>query len=289
MDAALRARVEELTGGAVTSASSVGGGDFATAYRVELSGGAVVFVKTHRNPPSNFFSTEAAGLEWLAEPGVINVAHVIAVADDDPACLVLDWIDVGGQPSSIGEFEFGRALAALHRTGAEKFGREDGRTTGSQALPNTPCDTWAEFYADRRLLSLARIAHDRSVLPRSTIDRLEHVANRLGEFGGADEPPARLHGDLWAGNRVVAFDGSSWILDPAAHGGHREFDLAMMQLFGGFGRQCFEAYDEAYPLAAGWEERVPLHQLAPLVVHAIKFSGGYVDGVARALESVQAP
>ncbi|HAS10233.1 MAG TPA: fructosamine kinase, partial [Acidimicrobiaceae bacterium] len=97
------------------------------------------------------------------------------------------------------------------------------------------------------------------------------------------EPPARLHGDLWAGNRLVDRDGRSWLIDPAAHGGHREFDLAMMRLFGGFGAACFAAYDDVHPLADGWEARVPLHQLAPLVVHAIKFGGGYVAGTERAL------
>jgi len=105
---------------------------------------------------------------------------------------------------------------------------------------------------------------------------LESIANRLGEFGGSDEEPARLHGDLWAGNRIIDRSGQSWLIDPAAHGGHREFDLAMMQLFGGWAEDAFAAYDEATPLAAGWRDRVGLHQLAPLAVHAIKFGGGYV-------------
>ena len=98
-----------------------------------------------------------------------------------------------------------------------------------------------------------------------------------------DEPPARLHGDLWAGNRLVDTDGRSWLIDPAAHGGHREFDLAMMRLFGGFGDECFAAYAEVFPLAAGWPERVALHQIAPLVVHAIKFGGGYVAAATNAI------
>jgi fructosamine-3-kinase len=93
-----------------------------------------------------------------------------------------------------------------------------------------------------------------------------------------------LHGDLWAGNRLVDERGRSWLVDPAAHGGHREFDLAMMRLFGGFGPDCFDAYAEATPLAAGWDERVALHQIAPLVVHAIKFGGGYVNGAITAID-----
>ncbi|MEX2625882.1 MAG: fructosamine kinase family protein, partial [Ilumatobacteraceae bacterium] len=105
--------------------------------------------------------------------------------------------------------------------------------------------------------------------------------------GGPEEAPARLHGDLWAGNRLVDRQGRSWLIDPAAHGGHREFDLAMMRLFGGYGQDCFAAYAETFPLADGWEARVPLHQLAPLVVHAIKFGGGYVAATARALDELR--
>src|SRR5262249_4809932 len=138
------------------------------------------------------------------------------------------------------------------------------------------------FYATNRLLPLARLARDGRALDPSTISDLELLAGRLEPFD-TEEPPARLHGDLWAGNRLVDVDGQSWLIDPAAHGGHREFDLAMMRLFGGFGEECFTAYAEAYPLAAGWEERVPLHQIAPLVVHAIKFGGGYVGAATSAI------
>ena len=280
------AKVAGLSGAGVTRAVSVSGGDFATAYRVTLDDGRTVFAKTHTNPPPGFFSTEAAGLEWLAEPGECNVARVIAVSDDAPAMLVLEWVDVGGPQSPDGEVKFGRSLARLHRSGATSFGRQDRRTTGSQALPNDPCDTWAEFYSQRRLLPLARIASDRGALTQTSVSQLETVASRLDEFGAADEPPARLHGDLWAGNRVIDTSGQSWLVDPAAHGGHREFDLAMMRLFGGFGEAAFEAYDDEFPLADGWRDRVDLHHLAPLVVHAIKFGGGYVSGVEAALSTL---
>jgi hypothetical protein len=125
-------------------------------------------------------------------------------------------------------------------------------------------------------------ASRRADWPPATLDSVALVAGRLAEFGVPDEAPARLHGDLWAGNRLTDTRGRSWLIDPAAHGGHREFDLAMMRLFGGFDRECFDAYDAAFPLAEGWQRRVPVHQLAPLLVHAIEFGGGYGDGVARA-------
>ncbi|HUF98474.1 MAG TPA: fructosamine kinase family protein [Ilumatobacter sp.] len=267
----------------VVAAVRLGGGDVAESFRVELADGRSVFAKTHRDPPPHFFTTEAAGLEWLRAADAALVAEVLAVGDD-PAHLVLGWIDETRHSRADDEV-FGRQLAAVHRAGAPSFGRADRRTTGSLGVPNDPCDTWAEFYAERRLLPLAQLAMDRHVLPAATVRELEAVAARLDQFGAADEPPSRLHGDLWAGNRVVDTEGRSWLIDPAAHGGHREFDLAMMQLFGGFAPETFVGYQDAHPLADGWRDRVPLHQLAPLTVHAIKFGGGYVAATQRALHA----
>jgi fructosamine-3-kinase len=274
----------------VAGHARLGGGDVAESYRFELADGRLVFAKTHRNPPPGFFTTEAWGLAWLRDAGAVAVPEVLAVSDGDtngaPPALVLEWIEEG-RPAGTTEADLGRALADLHRAGAPTFGREDRRTTGSRALPNDPCDSWIEFYATRRLLPLARLARDAGALPDDAVADLEAVADRLDELGGPVEPPARLHGDLWAGNRLVDHDGRNWLIDPAAHGGHREFDLAMMRLFGGYGSDCFAAYHDTFPLADGWEERVPLHQLAPLAVHAIKFGGGYVGATRRALDALR--
>jgi len=257
----------------------------AEAFLARLSDGGTVFAKTHLRAPAGFFTTEAAGLAWLEETETVPIPKVLAVSDEPPL-LVLEWIDTGraGRPN---EAEFGRALAEMHAHGAPCFGREDRRSTGSRGLPNEPCDSWAEFYARNRLMPLAKLASDARALPKSAIRDLERLADRLPDCGGPIEPAARLHGDLWAGNRVIDSGGLSWLIDPAAHGGHREFDLAMMRLFGGFGAGCFDAYAEASPLADGWQERIPLHQLAPLVVHAIKFGEGYVGPTLQALDAMR--
>ncbi len=281
MDRQLVEVIEDELGSTLVESRPVSGGDFATAFRATFSDGRTVFIKTHANPPTGFFTTEATGLRWLRESDTVHVPEVLSVADD-PAHLVLEWIDTG-PPNPTTEADFGRALAALHQSGASVFGREDGRTTGSQALPNDPADTWADFYATRRLLPLADIAERTNSLPTRTIKQLRGLASRLADVAGPVETPARLHGDLWAGNRLVDSSGRSWLIDPACFGGHREFDLAMMRLFGGFGPQVFAAYDEEFPLADGWRDRVPLNQIAPLVVHAIKFSGGYVNAAAEAI------
>ena len=282
METQLREALGSALDSPVVSAARVHGGDVASSWRLELGDRRIVFAKTHPSAPPAFFSTEAAGLRWLGEPGAVPVPEVLAVSDGPPNYLVLEWVDEGhARPDT--ETALGRSIAALHRAGATSFGREDRRTTGSRALPNEPCATWPEFYATQRLLPLARLAADANALDRAAIAGLERVAGVLDRFPGSDEPPARLHGDRWAGNRLVARDGRSWLIDPAAHGGHREFDLAMMRLFGGFGADAFAAYMEDVPLAEGWQDRVALHQIAPLVVHAIKFGGGYAGAAARAI------
>jgi fructosamine-3-kinase len=277
--------VADAVGEAVVTMSVVHGGDTAAAYRVELVSGRVLFAKTHAAPPAGFFTTEATGLAWLRESGAVRVPEVLAVSDgsgEQPAFLALEWIEQGrGRPSD--EFAFGRELAALHTSGAPSFGREDGRTTGSLGLPNDPCTTWSDFVAQRRFLPLARIARDRRSLPSDVVDRLEFLANSLDRFDDGARP-SRLHGDLWAGNRLIDADGSSWLIDPAPHGGHPEFDLAMMRLFGGFGADAFTGYDSVSPLADGWADRVELHQIAPFVVHAIKFGGHYIAAATNAID-----
>ncbi len=278
-------RIAYELGSEISAVARVHGGDVAMSYRLDLADERRVFAKTHATPPPNHFSTEAAGLVWIGDSNAIDVPNVLAVSDDPPF-LVLEWIEEGAAEPDT-EASLGRSLAALHQSGAPCFGREDRRSTGSRGIPNEPCSSWIEFYATQRLQPLARLAQDGGALPHQTLRQLAGVAGRLEELGGDPEPPARLHGDLWAGNRLVGAGGRNWLIDPAAHSSHREFDLAMMRLFGGFGPECFSAYQEAFPLQEGWRDRVPLHQLAPLVVHAIKFGGSYPAAVAEALSRYQ--
>lgn len=280
--------VGEALGDPVVALTALRGGDVAEAFRVRLRSGATVFAKTHRSPPPGFFSTEAAGLRWLRAAGALPVPDVLAVADGDstaPPMLVLEWIDEddGGRADDAA---FGRALAELHRAGAPCFGREDRRSTGSRGLPNEPSGSWAEFFATQRLVPIAGLIAD--AVDDRLAARLVSVAERIDELAGPPESPARLHGDLWAGNRLVDRHGHSWLIDPACFGGHREFDLAMMRLFGGFGDDAFGAYAEVHPLSDGWEARVALHQLAPIGIHAVKFGGGYVNALARTLAALGA-
>lgn len=278
--------LEQAIGVKVRALQRLGGGDFAASYRADLADGERIFVKTHDNPPANFFSTEAVGLQWLRDSGTVNIPQVLAYSDAPPY-LALEWIEPGqSQYDNSTDRTPGAALAELHR-GSYDFGRIDNRTTGSLGLANSPQPGWAAFYASQRLLPLAAIARDRRALSETDCSALEKIAENLHKAVIAGDNASLLHGDLWAGNRLVDSDGRSWLIDPAAHGGHREFDLAMMLLFGGFSPECFAAYHEAYPLKPGFEERVPLHQLAPLVVHAIKFGSSYHSAVHQAIRQTQ--
>lgn len=279
----LRGRLSEVLGIEVVAARPLAGGDVSQSYRIELADSRVVFAKTHAAPPEGgFYTTEALGLDWLRQVGSLAVPQVLAATDAAPAILVLQWIDTGELlPGS--DADLGRALAQLHAAGAPAFGREDGRPTGSLRLPNQPCRTWAEFYVTQRLEPLRRLAARHQALPPELLASIDRVIDRIEILAGPREPAARLHGDLWNGNRLVDREGRNWLIDPAAHGGHREHDLAMMRLFGGFGPEAFEAYDDRFPLVDGWTKRLPLHQLSPLIVHAIKFGGHYVGRVEQAL------
>jgi fructosamine-3-kinase len=137
-------------------------------------------------------------------------------------------------------------------------------------MPNEPSDAWPAFYARQRIEPFLH------AVPAEARDPFERVIARMDQLAGPPDPPARIHGDLWRGNVLADPAGIPWVIDPAAHGGHRETDLAMMRLFGGFGERCFAAYDEAFPLGDGWRDRIALHQLHPLLVHAVLFGGAYV-------------
>ena len=271
-------RAEDLLGAAVVATDPVAGGDIATATRLRLNNGTTALMKTLPHAPPDFFESEAHGLRWLAEAGGVPVPEVLAV---DHECLILSWVEPGKSTNEAAT-GFGRALAATHRAGAPSYGSDRDGYIGKLPLPNKPTETWAEFYATRRVLPYLRLARDRGALDVADAGAVEAVVGRLSDLV-PEEPPARLHGDLWNGNVLWGVDGRAHVIDPAAHGGHRETDLAMLALFGLPNLpRVLDAYAEAAPLADGWQDRVGLHQLFPLLVHACLFGGGYGSRAAHA-------
>lgn len=275
-------RVEQLLGLAVVATAPVAGGDICTATRARLSDGSSALVKTRAGAPAGFFEAEARGLRWLSEPAVIAVADVLAVEQD---CLVLSWIEPA-RPSPESAGALGRSLARLHASGAPRFGADRDGFIGALPLPNRTAAAWPEFFAVRRVLPYLKLATDRGQIAAADGRAVEELMGRLTALAGPEEPPSRIHGDLWSGNVVWSTEHAT-LIDPAAHGGHRETDLAMLALFGlPHLHRVLDAYQEERPLAAGWQERVPLHYLFPLLVHAAMFGGQYgqrAGAIARSL------
>jgi fructosamine-3-kinase len=264
----------------------VAGGSICAASRLTFDTGESVFTKTLDNPPAGFFAAEANGLRWLREAGAVAVPEVIA---ELPGLLALEWIDPT-EPRPEAAERFGRELAALHRAGAPAFGADWPGYIGSLPLSNEPSTgTWPAWFAAHRLAPYLRMSIDNGSMSCADAADIEHIIENIDGYAGEAglEPPARIHGDLWPGN--LLWSGSRvWLVDPAAHGGHRETDLALLSLFGGAPHldRIVSAYDEAWPLAAGWRERVPLHQLYLLLVHTSLFGGAYRASVLAAVRAV---
>jgi fructosamine-3-kinase len=272
-DAALGA----AAGSPVASRRRIAGGSINEAYAVAFEDGRRAFVKMRAGAPADEYAAEAAALAWLAEPGTVRVPAVIACSE---RFLALEWVEPGGLDAA-GEEELGRGLAGMHAAGAPAFGRAAGAgpsgllRIGPLALDASPAASWPELYAERLVRPLIGPARDRGALSARGAAAVGLACDRIAELAGPDEPPARLHGDLWSGNVHAGADGRAWLVDPIAYGGHREVDLAMLRLFGGPSQRVIDAYEEAAPLADGHEQRVELWQLFPLMVHAVLFGGGY--------------
>jgi fructosamine-3-kinase len=284
---ALRRALEQTLASRVVQARSIRGGDINQAYAALLADGRTLFVKTHACPPPSMFLREAEGLRWLGEARALRVPEVVAAADAaaPAAFLALEWIEEG-RPCADHDERLGRGLALLHDSRAPGFGLATDNYLATLQQDNASSESWPSFYAERRLRPQLIRAVDSGRASSALKLGVERVISRIEALCGPPEPPARLHGDLWRGNAMTDRNGEPLLIDPAVYGGHREVDLAMMRLFGGFGPACFAAYHEARPLAAGHEQRVALYQLYPLLAHVNLFGGHYVAEVERALRSI---
>ena len=307
--AALADRIARLTGLAVREARVVGAQHGYQHLMVTVSGGRRAFAKAALAPdptasagpgpdPASTpagavaaaFAAEANGLRWLAEAHAVPVPEVLAVS---PEALVISMIPPG-RATPEAAFGFGTDLARLHAAGADGFGAPWPGFIASLPLDNRPLSPpespvdWAQWYARRRLLPFLGRAVDAGALRPGDARLVEAVIDRIGSLAGPAEPPSRIHGDCWAGN-VLWAGGRGWLIDPAAHGGHRETDLAMLALFGAPGLdRILVGYNDTVPLAAGWRSRIPLHQLHPLLVHACLFGASYADEVRSAARAALA-
>ncbi len=238
------------------------------------------FTKRRVGAPTGLFAVEAAGLRWLAEAGGVAMVTPLDVSDE---ALVLPRLPEV-PPSAAAAAEFGRMLAVTHSAGAPHWGSPPAEWHGDGyigplVLPHRPGEEWGSWFAEFRVLPYLRSARDAGSLgvedAAAIGSLLDRLADPTGELSSRGEVPARLHGDLWNGNVMWTRQGVV-LIDPAAHGGNRETDLAMLDLFGlPYLDEVIRAYDESWPLSEGWRERRTVHQLHPLLVHATLFGGGY--------------
>jgi len=284
MDARVEASLAAALGSRVLKARPLAGGDINEAYEAGLADGRAVFVKCNATAPNDMFVAEAHGLEWLAQAKALRVPAVLAAsgADQLTPFLALELVRPAQRARDFDE-RLGHGLAALHRHGAEAFGLDHDNYIGRLPQKNTFAVNWPEFYRVRRLGAQLKAAVDTGLATTRMRRDFERLFRQLDTLCGPPEPPARLHGDLWGGNLITDELGEPCLIDPAVYGGHREIDLAMMKLFGGFGPRVFAAYKEAFPLADGYRERVALYQLYPLLVHLNLFGNSYLSSVQRAL------
>lgn len=277
------ARAETLLGVKIVATTAMAGGMICSTTRLKLSDGRSAVFKSRPGAPQGFFAAEASGLEALRSSHGVQVPEVLAVSDD---CIIIEWVDTT-RPSVDAAERFARSLAATHKFGVREFGGQLNGFIATLPLPNKPSDSWPEFYASRRVMPYLKLAVDRAAILPEEAAVIEALMHRLPEFAGEEEPPALLHGDLWNGNVLFASTGTPYVIDPAVHGGHRETDLAMLQLFGlPFLDRVLDAYDEVFPLQDGWKDRVGIHQIHPLLVHAVIFGGSYGQKAARTAQTV---
>ncbi len=247
------------------------------------------FRKSRREVTPDFFRAEAAGLRWLADGG----GPVVGVLDCGPDFIELERLTTV-RPTVSAARDFGAALARMHSSGAPAFGSPPDGYRGAQFIGERPLssrvhDRWGEFYAHERVLPYLPPAIDAGFLGPDDADATRAACDRIveGAFDDGDGP-ARLHGDLWNGN-VLWTPRGVVMIDPAAHGGHRETDLAMLALFGcPLLDEVIGGYQAEHPLRAGWVQRIPLHQLHPLAVHAAGHGPSYGTALGRAARATLA-
>lgn len=284
--AALRDALSDRLGGPVEGGQPVYGGDINHAARFAVNG-TRYFVKWSREAPASMFPAEADGLRRLSEAGGIRIPAVIALGEAEGACpayLALEWIETDGSATDATMEDFGARLAALHRHTTSQHGLERDNFIGLLPQRNTPDPAWSAFYRDQRIRPQMEMARQRGLLPKRREDLLTRLIERLPDLlDDTAIQPALLHGDLWGGNYLVDDQGEAVLIDPAVYYGHREMDLAMTALFGGFSRRFYEAYAATYPLDPGYEDRQPLYQLYYILAHLNLFGesyGGRVDSLA---------
>ena len=260
----------------------VGGGSINDARRVITSAGTYFVKFNDAADYPGMFVAEAEGLRFLAAHSEFNIPAPIATGESGGIQWIMMELITGAKKSDKYWETFGRRLAKMHLDFGERFGLDQDNYLGSLHQYNEWRDTWNDFFVEKRLKPQLEMAQERKESSPEMIRQFNKLFSRIERYFPV-EPPSPLHGDMWTGNFTTGIDGEAVIFDPACYFGHREMDIGMSKLFGGFDKRFYEAYNEVYPMEKGWEERIFIANLYPLMAHANLFGGGYTLQVMQYL------
>ena len=274
--------ISNHTSASLISFHSVSGGCINDSYHIKTNNGGY-FLKWNKKELLEMFRVEKKGLALLNEHSPVHSPKVISFGEmDDKSYLLTEWIEKGGQNTRFWE-DFGLKLARQHQVTMDQFGLDHDNFIGSLPQSNKQHHSWHSFFINERLKPQLNMASSKGLIDLGTQKKFDSLFNQLEELI-PDEPSALLHGDLWSGNFMTNSEGEASIFDPAVHYGHRETELAFTQLFGGFSPEFYHYYNEEYPLAPGFDERVDIHNLYPLLVHVNLFGSSYLSAIIQTLK-----
>lgn len=273
---------EISTDSRIIEVNTLSGGSIHEAFSILTPSGKYFLKYNVSGRYPNMFSAEAKGLDILKKTLCIDVPHVFLTTETGRFTFILEEFVESGKPHQDFYAIFGQQLAALHTHSSETFGLDHHNYIGTISQANNQHGTWLDFMINERLFPLLKIAVDQGKLNMTDSRKFHSLFNYLPEIIPL-EKPALLHGDLWSGNYLSGKQGLPCIFDPAVYFGHREMDIAMTRLFGGFSANFYESYNTFFPLEPGWKNRTSIFQLYPLLVHAILFGGSYTAEIRQTI------
>jgi len=267
-------QITTALGEPIKNINAVAGSDINSVYSINTNKGKYIMKLNSRDKYPGMFKLEQEGLQAISNTATIKVPHVILNGDTAKESFLLMEHIASRRPTTESLRLLGIQLAAMHKCSSTAFGWHNNNYIGSLRQLNNKRNTWTDFYIEQRLQPLVKIAFNRALLSNADLKNFEALYKRLPNLF-EEEQPSLVHGDLWSGNYLIAEDESPYLIDPAVHYGHREMDIAMSALFGGFGDDFYRAYNEVYSLNYNWTERIDLWNLYPLLVHVNLFGRCY--------------
>lgn len=274
--------IEERLSTEIESIVPLSGGDINQVFKITCTLGTLVVKYNSRRRFPQMFYKEANGLNMLREVGLRTPAVIDHFEHMDDQFLILEFIKEERAEHKFW-IQFAKSLSMLHQKSQTSFGLDQNNYIGSLDQHNDQMPTWEEFFISKRLKPLVRKAFDKRLMTRKHLADFDHFYKIFSGLVPV-EIPSLLHGDLWSGNKFCGLGQQAVFIDPAVYYGHREIDIAMTRMFGGFDPVFLDHYHNCFPLEKGWEERIPIHNLYPNLVHLVLFGNSYLSGIEHVLQ-----